>query len=244
MATASAAHAEHADELAFLIEVDLAHHGVVPHVLFDGVFEIDAHATLSTARSLALRALGFAAISGSPGTVGRLVTSVTVPVGCQPPHRVLHDPVLERMERDDREPPAGPERRDRRVHERLEPVQLRRSPKSAAPETCASPGRSAASSARRRRAGPPRPARASCRARRGRARRQSPARPGAIAAPRRTARSRPPASPRPRRRADRPATSPCDGSMRMSSGPLTRKLNPRDASSSCIDDTPRSASTP
>src|SRR5678816_1643600 len=38
---------EHPDELALLLDVHLANDGVVPDVLFDGVFEVDAHATLS-----------------------------------------------------------------------------------------------------------------------------------------------------------------------------------------------------
>ena len=40
------------------------------------------------------------------------------------------------------------------------------------------------------------------------------------------------------------AVGGCDRSMRMSSGSSRRKLNPRPSASSCIDDTPRSASAP
>ena len=40
------------------------------------------------------------------------------------------------------------------------------------------------------------------------------------------------------------AVAPLDVSIRMSSGSSRRKLKPRSGASSCIDDTPRSASTP
>ena len=53
--------------------VDLADDRVVAHVLLDRVFEIAAHASLSIARSLALRARGLRATSSSPASIGRLV---------------------------------------------------------------------------------------------------------------------------------------------------------------------------
>ena len=59
--------------------------------------------------SLALRARGLRAISSSPGTTGRRVTSDTVAAGGAAAERVLDDPVLERVERDDRQPAAGRE---------------------------------------------------------------------------------------------------------------------------------------
>ena len=98
---------EHANELALLIGVDLADDRVVPDVLFDGEFEIDAHATFSTTRNLALRARGLPATSSSPGCTGRRVTAVTTPASDKPADRLLHDAVLERMKRDDRQPSAG-----------------------------------------------------------------------------------------------------------------------------------------
>ncbi len=46
------------------------------------------------------------------------------------------------------------------------------------------------------------------------------------------------------RRRKSAAVSPCDWSMRMSSGPLWRNENPRSARSSCMDDTPKSTRQP
>ena len=76
------------------------------------------------------------------------------------------------------------------------------------------------------------------------ARRRSPARCAASTAPRRTGRSRWRATPRRSRPATRPRSRPCERSIRMSSGSSRRKLKPRPSASSCIDETPRSASAP
>jgi hypothetical protein len=102
--------AEHAHELPFLIEVNLADDGVVADVLFDGEFKIVTHATCSTTRNLALRALGFAAISVSPGIVGRRETASP---GCRANRRIVcFTADLRAVKRDDRQPPAlAPARR-------------------------------------------------------------------------------------------------------------------------------------
>src|SRR4029079_16884978 len=64
------------EQLALTRLVYFADDGVVPDVLLDGVLEIHpAHASLSTARKLALRARGLRATSASPGTTGLRVST-------------------------------------------------------------------------------------------------------------------------------------------------------------------------
>ena len=116
--------AERPHELAALRPIDLADDRVVPDVLLDGVFDVDAHAIFSTTRNFALRARGLRRISSSPGTTGRRVTSDTAPAGGALAEPVLHDPVLERVERDHCQPAAGREDGDGAVQELLEPRQL------------------------------------------------------------------------------------------------------------------------
>ena len=68
------ADADGAKQLPLPRLVDLAHDRVVAHVFLDGVFEVGrAHASLSIARNLALRARGLRATSSSPASIGRLV---------------------------------------------------------------------------------------------------------------------------------------------------------------------------
>ncbi len=67
-----------AAEIALLREIDLAHDGVVPDVLLDGVFDVDAHAAFSATRSRALRARGLRSTSASAGPRGLRVTSATL----------------------------------------------------------------------------------------------------------------------------------------------------------------------
>src|SRR5688572_3400780 len=68
-----------APQLPLPLLVDLPDDRVVANVLLDRVFEIksapDGHASLSMARSFALRARGLRSISASPGTIGRLVST-------------------------------------------------------------------------------------------------------------------------------------------------------------------------
>ena len=68
---------------------------------------IAAHASLSIARSLALRARGLRATSSSPGTTGlRGQDAQRASPAAERPERVLDDAILERVERDHREPRA------------------------------------------------------------------------------------------------------------------------------------------
>ena len=63
-----------AQQLTLARFVDLADDRVVAHVFLDRVFEVGrAHASLSIARSLALRARGLLATSSSLASIGRLV---------------------------------------------------------------------------------------------------------------------------------------------------------------------------
>ena len=91
--------------------VDLADDRVVADVLLDRVFEVQsrrAHASLSIARSFALRARGLRATSASAGTTGRFVsTRSAIRRLRERAERVLDDAILERVKRDDREPRAG-----------------------------------------------------------------------------------------------------------------------------------------
>ena len=65
-------------QLALPCLVDLADDRVVAYVLLDGVLEVHrAHASLSIARSLALRARGLRATSSSPGPSGLRVSTRT-----------------------------------------------------------------------------------------------------------------------------------------------------------------------
>ena len=121
----------------------------------------------------------------------------------------------------------------------------RGSPRCAAPGTCASPDRSACSPRRGTDAPDDRGQPA------GRldrllvhARRRSRARSAARSALRRTGRSRRRARAPSSARRRSAAVSPASRSMRMSSGSSRWKLKPRPAASSCIDETPRSASAP
>src|SRR4029079_4233634 len=61
-----------AQEIALLLRVNRANDGVVADVLLDGVLDVDAHASFSTARRRALRDRGFRRTSSSPGTTGFL----------------------------------------------------------------------------------------------------------------------------------------------------------------------------
>ena len=198
------------------------------------------------ARSFALRARGLRATSSSPGTSGRLVSTRSAAVALrQRPERVLHDAVLERVERDHRQPRSGEQPACRVARGTRRALPARGSPRCAAPGTSASPDRSADSRAAEPRAGRLRQLPGG-RDRRARARAARwPARSAA------SSRSSPYSKitlassssldvaqqvGRRRRRALR--------SIRMSSGSSRRKLKPRPSASSCIDDTPRSASTP
>ena len=158
-------------------------------------------------------------------------------------HRVLHDAILERVERDHREPPALPASRD------AASCTKRSSPSS-------SPFTQIRSAWNVRVAGSIR-----CQPRVGTARRTSDAsspvvvigRRGhersrdapACSALRRTGRSRrrAPAPTRAIHQIGRRRAAPTR-SIRMSSGSSRRKLNPRPSASNCSDDTPRSARTP
>src|SRR5688500_3160344 len=67
-----------APELSLPLLVNLSDDGIVPDVFLDRVFEIEpttsTHASLSIARSLALRARGLRSSSAGSGTSGRLVS--------------------------------------------------------------------------------------------------------------------------------------------------------------------------
>src|SRR5688572_27326154 len=70
------ADAEGSPQLALARFVHLAHDRIVPDVLLDGVFEVQrAHASLSIARSFALRARGLRATSASAGVTGLRVST-------------------------------------------------------------------------------------------------------------------------------------------------------------------------
>ena len=163
-------------------------------------------------------------------------------VGRQPSHRVLDDAVLQRVKRDDRQPPARLEPVGRVRDEAIEPVEL-----------AVHPDAQRLKRARRRIDPLPAPRR-----------HRAPHDRGQFAGGRRSARAPPSrAAIAPRvpllaelvdhvgelflaglRSASRPRVGPVLWSMRMSSGSSRLKLKPRPAASSCIDDTPRSASTP
>src|SRR6185295_5598497 len=73
--------ADRLPQLALARVVDFPDDRVVPDVLADCVFERFSHryASRSAERSFALRALGFTAISLSPGTIGFFVRILTAP---------------------------------------------------------------------------------------------------------------------------------------------------------------------
>ena len=104
----------------------------------------------SAARSFALRARGLRRTSSSPGTTGFFVSTLSAasPLLLERAQRVLHDAVLERVERDDDEPRARRAAAARPSRESDRARRARGSPRCAAPGTSASPDRSACSRAR------------------------------------------------------------------------------------------------
>src|SRR5262249_60315014 len=70
---------ERAVKLPPLAMIDLADDRIVPDVFLDGVFDVDAHAALSTTRSRALRARGLRWTSASSGPIGFRVSNATFP---------------------------------------------------------------------------------------------------------------------------------------------------------------------
>ena len=232
----------------FCRAIGLAEDRVVPDVLLDGVGQIVTHATLSSTRKRALRARGFRAHSASPAVTGRRVrTWKRSSFGREAPKRVFHRAILERVKRDHGQPPvrarAGPPRRSRndRRPSISSFIQIRsawnvRVAGSIRCQPRPPAARRTTRGQRRRIRQRPSVARRDDRAR-------DPARVTFVAEPEDHVGQRPP-HPRPASRsAERRDRS--TRSSRMSSGPACRKLNPRStASSSCIDDTPRSATMP
>ena len=75
--------------------------------------------------SFALRARGLRCTSFSSGMSGFFVsTLISASLRSRRAQRVLHDPILERMKRDDREPRAGAQPRDGGLEEAIEAVEL------------------------------------------------------------------------------------------------------------------------
>ncbi len=106
--------------------VDFTDDRVVADVLLDGVLEVDrAHASLSIARSLALRARGLRASSSAAGNqrfAGQHPERLAA--GGERPERVLDDAVLERVKRDDGEPGARGQPAGRRDQKSVQPLEL------------------------------------------------------------------------------------------------------------------------
>ena len=188
-----------------------------------------------------LRPMSFSRGRAAAGTTGRCRSAGST-CDCAL-HEVLHRPILERMEADHREAPAGAEHLERRgktalelaelvvdVHaQRLEGARRRMLARLAGAHRAGDQG------------GELRRARDRLLAR---APRRSPARRGARSALRRSVAITWRISSTPARASHAETGSPRVGSMRMSSGPSARKLKPRPGSSSCGEETPRSKSTP
>ena len=182
------------------------------------------------ARSFALRARGLRAHLRLAGHHRLLRQHGDARLACrQRPEGVLHDPILERVERDDHQPRPGAQPRRGRLQEAIELVQLAVHPD---PQRLERPRGRIDPAAARARHGPPDdrrqlPASSRC----GAARRgvhDGPRDPRASAAPRRNAKiSVRQIVLRPRGRSGRPPFGPWLESIRMSSGSSRWKLNPR-----------------
>ena len=247
--------ADRPPHLAVPLAIDLADDRVVADVLLDRVFERFARhgpparpAVLPAAPPPAAWRCARADSARSPpraGTTGRFVRTVSPsPAACSA--RSVCLTIRSSSEWNvmtaSRPPGAEPPRRVRRGTRRAR--RARGSPRCGSPGTSASPGRSASSPLR------------------GIARRTMSASCPVVSIGARCARR----DDRPRDAARVPLLAelvdhvgqrllvgagdrlggrrPADVSMRMSSGSSRRKLKPRPGASSCIDDTPRSASTP